>query len=148
MIEIKNIEKTKLNKKALLKVIERYSKSKKNILISFDGRLESFGIYTYSSKKKRHEIKISTKTFQFKDAESRTYETIGTLLHEMKHLQQQEQLGSLFFMSRKFCWNDKIRSFDGSDYFSLRECEARTFEEKNVFLATEYYWKMCKGVVR
>lgn len=147
-IEVKNIEKTKLNKEAFLKVVERFLKNKKSLLIIFDGRLDCFGYYTYNSKKKKHIIKISTKRFQFKDKISRTYEIIGTFLHESKHLQQQEQFGSSFFMSKKFAWNEKIKSFDGSDYFSVRECEARVFEEKNVLAATEYYWKMCKHMVK
>lgn len=148
MIEIKNIEKTKFNKKALLKTIEKYSNNKKKLLIIFDGRLGIFGYYRYNSKKQRHEIKISTRPHQFKDRTSRTYEMIGTVLHELKHLQQQERVGSVAFMGDKLSRNERIRSAEGADYFSVRECEARTFEEKNVLPAADFYWKCLKKMVK
>lgn len=148
MIEIKNIEKTRLNKKALLKIIKKYSNSKKDILLVFDGRLGIFGYYKYNSKKHRHEIKISTRTHQFKDRMSRVYEMIGTVLHELKHLQQHESVGSVAFMGDKLSRNERIKSMEGADYFSVRECEARTFEEKNVLPATDFYWKCLKKLVR
>ena len=148
MIEIRNIDKTPLNKVGLIKLIRRYAKGKKDILLSFDGRISCFGDYNYNSEKKRHEIRVSTKVSQFKqDPAAKIYDLISTILHELKHLQQQEEVGTKTFYSKHFSYNTDIKLEEASDYFSVREAEARTFEEKNLLDAVNFYWKSCKDVV-
>lgn len=143
MIEVRNIEKTNLNKVAFLKLLKKFAKSKKDILVSFDGRLCTFGCYSFNIEKRRHEIKISSKIFQFNDPASNVYELIGTLLHEVKHLQQKEDLGTNIFESKKFGCNKRIKDQEASEYYSPCEIEARAFEEKNIDVAVEFYYKTC-----
>ena len=147
MIEIRNINKTRLNRIALIKVIKKFSHIKRNVLISFDGRLKAYGDYFYSAVDKRHEIRVSLKKYHFKNPQGRVVEMIGTILHELEHAQQQEAFGTLVFMSKKFSANKNIKSQSASDYFSVRECSARLYEEKNILRAAEYYWKTCSGAV-
>lgn len=148
MIEIRNIEKTKLNKEAFISLVEKYSNTEKDILIFFDARISDCGQYVYNSKKKRHEIKISPTKLMFNDAASQTYEFTATLLHELKHLQQQEELGTNTLFSKRLSCNPKIKNQEGSDYFSSREIDARIFEELKLTEATEFYWKKCNRMIR
>lgn len=147
MIEIRNIEKTKFHKEALLKVIKKFSKSEKDIVLSFDNRVTSLGYYIYNQKKRRHDIKICSKNLHFEDDMANVYELIGTILHELKHLQQQEDLGTPAFGSFKFSCNKRIKDPAASDFYSDREIEARVFEESNLKEAVEYYCKNCEDVL-
>lgn len=147
MIEIKNIEKTKLEIEPLLKTIQKFSNLEKNILIIFDGRLKCHGNYNYLSSQV-HCIKISTTVFQFSDRIGKIYELIGTLLHELKHAIQEESLGTQVFESENFSTNKTIKSSATSDYFSLREVEARIFEESKLLAAVEFYRKNCSGFAK
>lgn len=148
MIVIRNIQRTNLREYSLAKLVKKFSKSEKDISITFDARISDFGSYIYNGEKQRHEIKISSKTFQFNDPSSKTYELIGTILHELKHVQQQEDLGTRSFFSEKFALNKCIKNEAAATYYSLCEVEARLFEEKNVLSAVEYYWKCSSDVVK
>lgn len=147
MITIQKIERTNLNEEALVKVIKKFSKPKKDLRLTFDARISDFGSYTYNSKKKRHEIKISSKVFQFGALSSRPYELIGTILHELKHLQQQEDLGTNTFFSEKYTFNKCIKNEAASAYYSIGEIEARLFEEKNLLAAVDFYCKNLENVL-
>lgn len=144
MIKIRNINKTPLKQKSLIKLIEKFSKIKKDIFLCFDGRIGSYGLYEYNSKKQRHDITISSKKFQFNNKKAKIYELIGTILHEIKHAQQQEKVGSKKFVARGFGYNmDFEISIEPADYFSVREIEARTFENEFLLPAVKFYWKNC-----
>lgn len=147
-IEIKNIEKTKLKRYPLLKTIEKFSGLKKDIRLVFTSRLSYYGRYTYISKEKIHKIEISTIIFQYAEKNARIYEMIGSILHELKHAEQQEVLGSMKMMSVKFHKNKKIKGSEASDFFSICENEARIAEEINLMPAVDYYWKCCNDVLR
>lgn len=144
MVEIKNINKTPLKQKALIKLIRKFSKTKKSIFLRFDGRIGSYGLYEYNSKKQRHDITVSTKKFQFKNKKAKIYELIGTILHEIRHAEQQEKFGSKYLSSKGFGYNlDFEVAFEAADYFSKREIEARTFENEFLLSAVKFYWKNC-----
>ena len=144
MIKIKNINRTPLEEKALIKLIESFCNVKKDIFLRFDGRIGSYGLYVYNAKKQRHDITISNKMFQFKNKKARIYELIGTILHEVKHAQQQEKVGSKTFTSRGFGYNvDFEIAAEPADYFSAREIEARVFENEVLLSAIIFYWKNC-----
>lgn len=148
MIEIKNIEKTKLKEYALLKTIEKFSNIKKNIRIIFTNRLTYYGRYTYLCKEKKHQIEISTTVFQYADRNARIYEMIGSILHELKHAEQQEKMGSPKMMSKQYHKNNRIKNSGAADFFSICESEARIAEEINLMPATDYYWKCLSKLVK
>ena len=124
-----------------MKLVKKFSKSEKDIVLIFDNRIASAGVYEYNCKKKRHEIRVSSKDLEFDDPQAKVYELISTILHELKHLQQQENLGANTFESEKFAMNKCIKNPEAAAYFSDREIEARIFEEKNVLSAVEFYCK-------
>ena len=147
-IKIKNIKKTKLNERVLLKTIKKFSNLKKDILLIFTDRLTYYGKYTYVSKKKIHQIEISTIVFRYAESTARIYEMIGSILHELKHAEQQEKLGFLKMMSNSFHKNCRIKGSGASEFFSVCESEARIAEEVNLMPAAEYYWKNYDKMIR
>lgn len=146
-IEIRNIKKTKLNQSSLVKVIEKYSNLHKKVRLIFTSRLNYCGRYTYISKQKTHQIELSVVAYQFADQVARIYEIIGSLLHELRHAEQQEKLGGAKMMSKQFHGNSRIKASGASDFFSICESEARIAEETNLMSAVDYYWKNCDNVV-
>lgn len=146
-IDIRDIKKAKLNKQALIKVIKRFYKLRKNVRLVFKRSLSCCGLYTYLSKQKTHRVEVSTTSYKFSDRNARIYEMIGTILHELKHAEQQERLGIAKMMGSKFHGNHRIKSYWASDFFSICENEARIAEETNLMSAVDYYWKNCDNVV-
>ena len=147
MITIQKIERTNLSEAALVKLIKKFSNPKKDLRLTFDARISDHGSYTYNIKKKRHEIKVSSRVFQFRSRSSKPYELIGTIIHELKHVQQQEDLGTNTFFSEKHFLNKCIKNEAAAAYYSTAEIEARIFEEKNLLAAVDFYCKNNNGVL-
>lgn len=144
MIHVKYIERTPLNKEAYIKLVKKYAKTQLDIHICFDKRLTvSYGLYDFDSKRQRHRIQISLSQLKFHDVEGTIYSMICATLHELCHANQKEELGRSFGKKQYNCAED-IKSNNLSEFFSELEIDARTFENKNVLEAVEYYNSCCK----
>jgi len=103
--------------------------------------LNLFGQYSYNVQKKIHTIQISTKVNLDADKGVEKYQHIGTLLHELKHAQQQEAIGSNVFWSNKHRKAAEIKNTINSEHFSECELGARAYEAQNTAKAVELYNK-------
>jgi hypothetical protein len=155
MITIKHIDSTCLQKESYIKLVKKYGKLKRDVLIIFDCRISNFGMYDYDSIKRQHVIKISpfknkyyligTDGFKIKnpDEVSEKYNLIATTLHELYHAKQKEKLGPKFF-NVKFNFVKEIYNDDVAEFWSQSEREARICENKLIVKAVEFYNKKCK----
>jgi len=143
-IKIKNIDRTFLDKDSFLRLIRKYSKLTKDLDLSFDARLTSvLGNYRYDDDKKRHIIKLSLINCKYSNKAELSkagekYNFISTLLHELKHAQQKEEMRQNFWKDKN-CKNAEIQEESLSTEYSTVEIQARIHENKNILEAVEYY---------
>jgi hypothetical protein len=146
-VTIRYIERTCLEEEALKKVVERYTKTDKEVLVIFDMRIKDYGDYVYDEKKRRHVIRISPAMHLYESFEPKSrmltkegqkVRLLATLLHECRHIQQKEELGRTFY-TIAYCRNTAIHDTRVSEDYSECEIDARVYENKNVLAAVEYY---------
>ena len=143
-IIVKNLSRTCLQEKPFLRLIKKYSSNLKNsIHFSFDLRLKDlYGNYYFG--KRTHIIKISIPKCCFTekktklDANAQKYQLISTIIHELYHAQQKEELGPKFY-SDWFSCAPGVRDPDVRSSYSRCELAARIFEDKNILKAIQYY---------
>lgn len=138
-IEIKNIPAC-LNEVAYLRLVRRFKKIKQKLIIVFDNRIKGYGQYTYNSKKRIHTIRISPKINSDTDKVTERYHYLSTTLHELKHSQQKEIKGSIFW-STKYRRAADIKNEVSADFFSECELDARAYEAQNTARAVSLYNK-------
>lgn len=149
MIKIIRIPK-ELDEHAFVRLIQKYARTKNNIDVLFDRRMVSTcGSYDEIQKNNRldkHQIKISPISCEVRGNKKVTlFLYISTLLHELRHLQQREKLGSRKFHSKEFGYNESVfNSNFYSENYSKCEIDARLYENKNIWAAFLYYNKICK----
>jgi hypothetical protein len=149
-ITLRHFERTSLNEQAFLKLVKKYAHNlMHDVVISFDNRISTYyGEHSYDSDKKIHFIKISPKKctkFEKKiiDAHGQKYNFLSTVIHELKHASQQDQLGREFW-SRQYSCAKGVKNLAAAEFYSEKEIEARIFENENVVAAVEYYDSCCK----
>jgi len=153
-IKIRYFKRTSLEKKAFEKVIRKYAKLKYDILIVFDLRIKCFGTHAWNDKKRCHIIRISpTKCKIHIDEDNLSgvrlgpaaekYRIISTLLHELRHAQQKEELGSRYY-NEKYDSIEEITNPQVASWYSECERDARIFEDKNIESAVELYDLSCE----
>ena len=139
---VKNIDKTSLGEKALVKVVKKFFKLKKDIFISFDSRLTgAMGSHIYCKEKKRHIIKISILNTKMDNDKilsdtAEKYNILTVLLHELKHAEQFEKF------NKKYWTNDinkDIKEKELAIEYSKLESEARAYENSHILKAVEFY---------
>lgn len=139
MITVRHIDRTPLDEFSFIKLVKKYSKCETDILISFDKRLKSCsGTYIFNTDKKRHDIHISIPQAKFKDSGATIYSYVTTVLHEICHLRQKEELGRQFDLKRYNCV-EEIKNPHVSEFYAPLEVSAREFENKHIFDAMEFY---------
>ena len=150
-IFIKYIERTSFVESVLKRVIKKYiCKTKNDVFVIFDKRCSIFGSYAFNIKKQVHEIRLGVnknkKLLSKKDLppSDEKYVFISTLLHEIKHLNQREEMGKDFW-NKDFGLNKNIKNMELAERYSKCESEAREFEEKNVLKAVEFYDSLMKN---
>ncbi len=145
-VKIRGIEKTCLDEGALLAVVSKHYRSDKNLEIVFDRRIkDSYGWFAYDADRKLNLIRVSPILHQYQDcdvrkpisAEAQKYKYISTILHELRHTQQLDELGSYYY-SKEYCRN-KLAEAHHAYYYTEREVDARTYELKHVLSAVEIY---------
>jgi hypothetical protein len=156
IVATRYIERTSLDEAAFVKTIKKYAKLLKlshDISIVFDMRLACYGIHCWDSSKKIHLIRISPTRCKFQlEGESpvrlgpaaEKYKILSTLLHELRHAQQKEELGHNKFYSKNYGSVKEIKNPEASTYFSECERDARIFEDTYIDEAVEYYDSSCK----
>lgn len=148
-IEIRHHERVSVDRLALEKVIKKFSKVKNNVVVSFDNRISDYGQYFFEPKKKAHTIKISPRknildtNGSLLSSESSKYQIISTLLHEMRHAQQKESVGSVFNRF-SYYFNKRIKETYFSYFFSECELDARKYEVTHINSAIKMYNKYAK----
>lgn len=143
-IVFRHLDRVPLDEVATLKVVKKFGKLKKPVVISFDNRIKLCGLWQYKADKHNsyHLIKISpienmcnNETGALLSDKVQVYELISTILHELRHGQQWEN---------NFSWNGRNHKVKGTFYqewWSESEIDARTFEHANIAQAIEYYDK-------
>lgn len=146
-VRIRGIEKTCLSEPALLAVISKYYKSEKKLEIVFDRRIkDSYGWFVYDSDRKLNLIRISPALHQYHDCdvrkpisvEAQKYKYISTILHELRHVQQLEELGRHYY-SKEYCRNSDLPDSHQAYYYTESEVDARAYELQNILAAVEIY---------
>lgn len=155
-IEVRHIDRVNLEVEPFKKVVKKYVRTDKEILIVFDKRITSFGVHQYDSKTKKHIIRISPDKVarpagychncsdSFSDPSAIKYNVISTLVHELGHINQFEELGWQTYLSHKFSCQRDIKNSDWADYYSPAEQDARRYEHKHSLQAVEYYNECAK----
>lgn len=143
-LELRYIDRTKLDTKAYGKLVRKYAKLKHKIIIIFDKKIKTYyGQYSFDSEKKMHTIRISLKKNKSTDPVAEKYQLISTTLHELAHAKQKEELG-VSYWSRSQNYNDDIANKGMSELYSSLEVQAREYENKNILDAVAYYDKFVK----
>jgi len=143
-VNIKYIERTCLKEKPFIKLIKKYAKTKSNILVVFDKRYKNYGGFSWNPKKKINEIRLGIKANKYSNentklsCNSEKYNFISTILHEIKHMNQREELGKKFW-DKNYYTNKDLKNAHLSVEFSKCELEAKEFEAKNVLQSVKYY---------
>jgi tRNA A37 threonylcarbamoyladenosine modification protein TsaB len=126
-IVVRHIERVPLKENALKKLIKRYARTKNKILVVFDKRFKNvYGQYFWDSRKKVHNIQIAVKKFD--SVETTIKELIGTIMHEIRHLNQKVHWGRKFYIAR---------------YDSECEADAMNYEQRYSDNAIRFYKKNC-----
>jgi HSP90 family molecular chaperone len=151
-LTLRHTETTILEEKALIEVVKKYSKLKKDIYISFTTHIQDYGYYYWDKKNKRHTIFINPdlcKRDYFKrskaeyDKDIQTHLLIGTIIHELRHAQQKEKLKYKYDNDQKYVCTVFIEDFSYSEYFSQREADARVYENRHINNAMQLYHSCC-----
>ena len=149
MLIIENINDTCFNKTAFEKLVKKYIPSCNNVHITFDKNMKDYGSYVYYNGK--HSINISSvihihpngnRSGKVLQKKIQIMEMISTFLHESRHMQQRKRLRNRFF-SDEYCKSAFIKNDDYyKRHFSKREADARAYEEKNVLVASNFYFSL------
>lgn len=102
---------------------------------------KTIGYYVFDVKKRTHIIRVSPRLNKAKtngDVNAEKYQLVSTVLHELRHAQQKEELGVEFWRKHYNNAADVIQPAF-SDFYSECEIDARTFENANVLSAVEFY---------
>ncbi len=146
-VRIKHIDKTCLQEKPLLAVIKKHLRSEKDLDIVFDRRLrDCMGWYWYDETRRTHLIKVSPVVHEYHDFdvrkpldnESRKYKFVSTILHELRHIQQKEELGKSYY-NKNYCKNKNLTSAFPAYFYAEAELDARAYELQNISEAMEIY---------
>jgi len=149
MITVRHIEKTCLESEPFFKLCKKHaSKLEKDLLIVFDLRIGCYGTHWFDSKKQLHIIRISPEkcrhyrdekgVIKKLDLEAEKYNIISTVVHEIRHAQQKEEMG-ISYWNKKCHYAEEIRNPGYKSYYSEIEADARTYENKYVLSAVEFY---------
>lgn len=137
-VQVRYTERTCLEPLAFLKLARKFCYGLKyKTIISFDGRIKNYGHYIFDSKRKTHIIRISPNRKE-KETSIHKHIFISTLIHELRHAHQKEKKG-VEFWTKKYICSPEIKLTDFSTFFSLREIDARIFENKNILQAIKIY---------
>jgi len=147
MIEIRNLNYTRLNHYAFKKIAQKYARYLKlehKILIVFDKRLtKNGGYHDLDYSKKRHRIQLCPHP-DGAEPNAVKWSLISFLLHELKHAQQIEKGGYHRHISKAYSSVEEIEDTEWSEYYSDCETEARTYQNQHVRKAVDFYNSMVK----
>ena len=153
MLQVKYANRTVLNEQAIRFLVRKFFKTRRNVSISFDLRIKDYGSYTYDSKTMTHKILISPTLNQICPVTDEMYskqyserKLISTLLHEIRHAQQREKYGLVYFKSSEFAINENMPNAASAIYNAPREKDARRYEKRKIKKALKLYSQFCKKV--
>lgn len=146
MIEVRNIQHISLKLEPLKKLIYKYARSlklKKDVVVVFDKRVtKQAGYHHLDLETQKHIIQIAPKCEGYNDKVVLKYALISYILHELKHAQQREVHGYQYWNnSREFAFIPQIQHTALSQYYSKCEAEARTYQNKHMHNAVDFYDK-------
>jgi len=147
-VEVRYIERVSLYEEPFIRVVQEYTKKlKHNFVVVFDLRLKNFGTHMWDADKKIHIIRLSPVLCKFKKNVrlgpiAEKYRIIGSLLHEIRHAQQYEELGDKFW-NKKYVKVKAITNPDVSDWYSECERDARIYEDLHIKDAIILYDSSC-----
>ena len=143
-IEVRHIDNTCLKEVGFIKVVKKYGRIKKDVLIVFDKRIKYLGLHGFDAKSKKHIIRLSPILSKIDERgniisnSAEKYNLLSTILHELRHCQQLEELRSKYW-DENYGANERIKEKDISVEFSEAESDARMYENKYILEAVKLY---------
>lgn len=112
-----------------------------SVSVIFDNRIKVYAVY-YGCSNKTHLIRVSPNNNTILgDLNASLHVYLGTIIHELKHAIQSEQLGERAYNALNFRSAVTIKNSKYSDFYSVCEVEARLYELKHVLKAVKVYNK-------
>lgn len=144
-IELRHLHRTRLDEIGIKTIIERFTDLEHKVVVSFDKKLALFeGLYVFDYAK-RHYIKLAVNKFCGLESKAQEYNYISSLLHELCHAQQCENLKEVFH-SRAFSRAKGTTDQQTSYWYADRELEARIYADTHLKSAMEVYRNACAKV--
>lgn len=164
-VTIKNIYKVPLEERPLRRLVYRFYKGPRDVLINFDNRITSWGQHWYNKTTKTHEISLSSiycshekEQFMDWDFHRLTADTnleilsnrdtasklIFTLLHELKHAMQCDDIPSEYNNSAEAFENIYIQNKYLRYWLAPLEAEAEGWALLNFKKALDFYLCLTK----
>ncbi len=107
------------------------------VIISFDKKIAEYGYY--DNRKDRHFIRVGVRYTEHLDLVCQKHEVINTLLHELYHAYQWQNVGSKTFYSKEMNAIEKCSNARINYQYCQLELEARSFADTNHRQAIQIY---------
>lgn len=137
-------ERIKLSHCALEKISTSFFSLKHDVVVTFDKRLSDYGRYYF--KDNLHDIRIGLRNVDHLNEACQKHEIINTLLHELYHAYQYEQVGPQRWESKSYTSVKGVQHKRINYQYCQQEVEARSFADSVHLKAVAYYERLTSKI--